>query len=97
MNQSTKNAPETTAKNIALHLIASLSRGGIPIEFQPVHRFELLILVTGGVTEKDFEEASEIWLKSTRQMNGSDWGYLKWVALRRASEREMLIREASRG
>ena len=97
MNQSTKNPPETTAKNIALNTIASLSRGGEPIEFEPVHRFELLILVAGGVTEKDFEEASEIWLKSTRQMNGSDWGYLKSVALRRAAERELLIREASRG
>lgn len=97
MNQSTKNPPETTAKTIALHLIANLSRGGKPIEFQPVHRFELLLLVIGGVTAKDFEEAAQIWVDTTRPINGPDWGFIKSVALRRAAEREMLVREASRG
>ena len=98
MNQSTKiDSPDSTAKIIAQHLIANLSRGGEPIEFQPVHAFELIVLVAGGVTAKDFEEAAEIWVKTTRRINGPDWGFIKSVALRRAAEREMLIREASRG
>jgi hypothetical protein len=98
VNQSTNNdSPDSTAKNIAQHLIANLSRGGEPIEFQPIHAFELIVLVTGGVTAKDFEQAAQIWVETTRKINGPDWGFIKSVALRRAAEREMLVREASNG
>ena len=98
MNQSTNtDSPYSTAKIIKQELISGLSRGDDPIEFQKVHAFELVLLVAGGVTYKDFEEAAQIWLKTTRRINGPDWGFIKSVALRRAAEREMLVREASHG
>ena len=98
MNQSTKiDSPDSTAKIIAQHLIANLSRGGEPIEFQPINAFELIVLVTGGVTAKDFEHAAQVWVQTKHPINGPDWGFIKSVALRRAAKREMLVREASNG
>ena len=97
MNQSTNtDSPYSTAKNIKEEIIDSLTRGGEPIEFETINASELVVLVTGGVTYKDFEHAVSLWLKSGRNITG-DWGYLKTVALRRAAEREMLVREASSG
>jgi hypothetical protein len=98
VNQSTKmDSPDSTAKTIKQELIDRLSRGGDPIEFKTIHAHELIVLVTGGVTYKDFEYAVDLWLQTTRKINGPDWGYIKSVALRRAAERQMIVREASHG
>jgi hypothetical protein len=97
VNQSTNtDSPYSTAKNIKENIIDALIRGGEPIKFESINASELVLLVTGGVTYKDFEHAARLWLDSGRNISG-DWGYLKTVALRRAAEREMLVREALNG
>jgi hypothetical protein len=98
VNQSTNtDSPYSTAEKITEELLDGLTRGGEPIEFLPIHAFELIVMVTGGVTYKDFDYAVRLWLDTTRMMNNRDWGYIKSVALRRAAERLMLVEEASNG
>ena len=98
MNQSTNtDSPYSTADKITQELLDGLTRNGEPIQFDTIHAFELIVLVAGGVTYKDFEYAVRLWLETTRRINGPDWGYIKSVALRRAAERQMLIQEASDG
>jgi hypothetical protein len=98
MDKSTNDDTiEATAKRIAFDLIAPLRCNGEPIQFDPIHRFELLVLVAGGVTPLDFRVATEVWASTTRKINGPDWGYIKSVALRRAAQRKMLVKEASNG
>jgi hypothetical protein len=98
VNQSTNtDSPYSTAEKITEELLDGLTRSGEPIQFDTIHAFELIVLVTGGVTYKDFEYAVRLWLETTRRINGPDWGYIKSVALRRAAERRMLVQEASNG
>lgn len=59
----------------------------------PVERFELRILLRGGVTADDMRHALDAWSRSHRVTD--DWGYLRAVMLRRAADRMVLQQAAS--
>lgn len=72
-----------------MNIIAGLTVNGEQIDFEPINHYELYVLARGGVEVRDFEQAVEAWI-TTKKRSGTDWGFIRAVALRKAAERELI-------
>jgi len=72
--------------------IRALRVDGQPIKFDEVDEQELIILLNGGVKERDFLLGIQAF-KSKRYWPefGTDWGYIRAVALRTCAERKYVV------
>lgn len=82
-------------EEISNHL-KNLSIEGKPIVLSKTYVTEILILVNGGVTVKDFDKAIEIWLNMKTNVT-NDYGFIRNMALKSAAERIEILLEADRG
>jgi len=73
----------------ALNKINNLFVNDKPIEVSLVNKYELMILIAGGVKLNDVEFAIQQWLNSPsahKTVKPNDFGYIRTVAIRRRAE-----------
>lgn len=75
-----------------LSLLSGLSAGEKKIAIPEIAWLEIRILVRGGVTVKNFQQAVDLWL-AVPTYGGRDYGFLKTVALSNRAKFESLIDE----
>jgi hypothetical protein len=81
MHKSTETADFVTVEK----RLNKLTVDGQHLSFNAIDRAELAILLLAGVKVADFEAAMVKW-GTTSNPIGSDWGYIRTVALRRRAE-----------
>lgn len=82
--------------NDSIELLSGCRIGDNPIEMKPEYFYELQIIIMGGVEPRDIQAGIDSWVEAKRAMT-SDWGYIRTVALAKASYRMMLQAEVQNG